>query len=164
MAGTECLQRRPLSGVGAPAPGPAVLPRRNNGGSGRDPRCARRPVGSRGGCGRGMRHMGAVGGARRTPVLEWGLVELCWVGGLGRRGACEAGARNLTVGTPSEGWGALDAERDSGVRPARDQDGQTHRSMSRLSALFPAVVVQWTGFFSLGQGPVGRFQRELGGI
>lgn len=34
-SGKECLQRRPLSGVSAPAPGPAVLPRRNNGGSSR---------------------------------------------------------------------------------------------------------------------------------
>lgn len=44
-----------------------------------------------------MRHMGAMGGAGRTLVLEWGLLELCGFGGLGRRGACEAGARNLTL-------------------------------------------------------------------
>lgn len=73
------------------------------------------------------------------------------------------GDAELERGTPA-GSGTLSAERDSGVRPAREQDGLIHRSLSRLCSLIPAGMVQWTGFFSLGQEPVGCFQGELHGV
>ncbi|XP_039709688.1 translation initiation factor IF-2-like [Pteropus medius] len=53
-SGRECLQWRPLSGVSAPAPRPTVLPRRNNGGSSRD------PSGARGRSWRAADHVGAA--------------------------------------------------------------------------------------------------------
>lgn len=88
-SGRECLHWRPLSGVSAPAPGPAVLPRRNNGGFSRNPSCARgrscRAVGHVGTGGRGWvsrgRGPGRVGivGARprlwRLAMTLSGLVE-----------------------------------------------------------------------------------------
>lgn len=130
-AGTECLQRRPLSGVGAPAPGPAVLPRRNNGGSGRDTRRARRPArvtwrlwagrGSRGREGRGL-PLSGPGGSLAPRVI----------GGPWRRGASGARGSRPDCGSPA-GRGAPGAGRGAGARRARERRGESVPSGSRLS-------------------------------
>lgn len=107
-------------------------------------------------------HVEAVGGACVTWVLWAGPGGLRTFRGVSL--SCVAlaawGDAELDCGTPA-GSGALSEERDSGVRPGREQDGLIHRSLSRLCCLISAGMVQGTGFFSLGQGPVGCFQGEI---